>query len=114
MFENGFDSIRNFLLTHSAVILQDDSGIPINAFDPALWSMRFFGTYIGPIDIFKQHFQPQLQATYQQIHAGPLEFGIGYRWSSRQSTFIVATRRGTEVSPLRTQPPSAPSPAQSQ
>lgn len=114
MFENGFDAIRNFLLAHSAAILQDDSGIPINAFDPALWSMRFFGTYIGPIDIFKQHFQPQLQATYQQIHAGPLEFGIGYRWSSKQSTFIVATRRGTEVSPLRTEPQPAASPAQSQ
>jgi hypothetical protein len=107
MFENGFDSIRNFLLAHSAVILQDDSGIPANAFDPALWSLRFFGTYIGPIDIFKQHFQPQLQATYQQIHPGPLERGIGYRWSSRQSTFIVASRRGTDVPPLRTQAPPA-------
>jgi len=114
MFENGFDSIRNWLLAHSAVILQDDSGIPVNAFDPAVWSLRFFGTYIGPIDIFKQHFQPQLQATYQQIHAGPLEFGIGYRWSSKQSTFIVATRRGSEVSPLRTEPQPAPSPVQSQ
>jgi len=114
MFENGFDSIRNWLLAHSAVILQDDSGIPVNAFDPAIWSLRFFGTYIGPIDIFKQHFQPQLQATYQQIHAAPLEFGIGYRWSSKQSTFIVATRRGTELSPLRTEPQPAGPPGQSQ
>ena len=114
MFENGFDSIRNWLLTHSTVILQDDSGIPVNAFDPALWSLRFFGTYIGPIDIFKQHVQTQLQATYQQIHAAPLEFGIGYRWSSKQSTFIVATRKGTELSPLRTEPQPAGSPGQSQ
>jgi hypothetical protein len=107
MFENGFDSVRNFLLNHSAVILQDDSGVPVGAFDPAQWSLRFFGAYIGPIDVFKQHFQPQLQATYQQIHPGPLEFGIGYRWSSRQSTLILARRKGTEVSPLQTEPPPA-------
>ncbi len=108
MFENGFDSVRNFLLTHSKVIVQDDSGIPITAFDAAKWQLRFFGAYAGPIDIFKQHFQPQLQALYQQIHPGPLGFGIGYRWSSRQSTLIVAARKGTEVSPLQTGPPSEP------
>ena len=97
MFENGFNSVRNFLLSHSAVILQDDSGIPISAFDPAQWSLRFFGTYIGPIEIFKQHFQPQLQATYQQIQPGPIEFGIGYRWSPRESTLIMARRKtGTD------------------
>ena len=108
MFENGFDAVRSFLLNHSNVILQDDSGIPVGAFDPAQWSLRFFGAYIGPIDIFKQHFQPQLQATYQQLHPGPIEFGIGYRWSSRQSTLIVARRKGTEVSPLRIEPLPAP------
>ena len=107
MFENGFNTVRNFLLNHSAVILQDDSGVPFGAFDPAQWSLRFFGAYIGPIDLFKQHFQPQLQATYQQIHPGPLEFGIGYRWSPRQSTLIVA-RRQTGV-PFA--PPAAAQPA---
>lgn len=111
MFENGFESVRNFLLTHSKVIVQDDSGIPITAFDAAKWQLRFFGAYAGPIDIFKQHFQPQLQTLYQQIHPGPLGFGIGYRWSSRQSTLIVAARKGTEVSPLRTEEPQPPAPA---
>ena len=105
MFENGFESVRKFLLQHSAVIVQDDSGIPLAAFDPAQWSLRLFGTYIGPIEVFKQHFQPQLQATYQQIQPGPIEFGIGYRWSARQSTLILARRKGTEVSPLQTEPP---------
>jgi hypothetical protein len=110
MFENGFENVRRFLLNHSNVIVQDDSGIPLAGFDPAQWSLRFFGEYVGPIEIFKQHFQPQLQATYQQIHPGPLGFGIGYRWSGRQSTVIVATRKGAEMSPLRTEPPPAPAP----
>ena len=90
-------------------IVQDDSGIPIAAFDPAKWSLRFFGTYTGPIDLFKQHFQPQLQELYRQSNPAPLEFGIGYRWSPRQSTVIVAHRVGAMAFPYDEMPP-APSP----
>jgi hypothetical protein len=104
MFENGFSRVRDFLLSDSKAIVQDDSGIPIAAFDPAKWLLRFFGSYAGPIDIFKQYYQPQLQGLYQQSNPAPLEFGIGYRWSRKQSTLVVATRRGTEVSPLQTEP----------
>ncbi len=113
MFENGFSRVRDFLLTHSKAIVQDDSGIPFAAFDPAKWLLRFFGGYAGPIDIFKQYYQPQLQGIYQQSNPAPLQFGFGYRWSGRQSTLIVATRRGSEVSPLQAEPPpaSVPTPA---
>lgn len=113
MFENGFSTVRNFLLEQSKAIVQDDSGIPIAAFDQSKWLLRFFGSYAGPIEIFKQYYQPQLQGLYQQSNPAPLSFGIGYRWSPRQSTLIVATLRGTEVSPLRTeqlQPQAAPAP----
>ncbi len=104
MFENGFTTIRNFLLEHSKAIVQDDSGIPISAFDPQKWQLRFFGSYPGPIDLFKQYYQPQLQGLYQQSNPAPLGFGIGYHWSPRQSNLIVATLRGTEVSPLQPVP----------
>ena len=99
MFENGFSTVRDFVLTHSKVIVQDDSGIPISAFDPAKWSLRYFGSYAGPIDLFKQYFQPALQALYQQSNPAHLEFGVGYRWSPRQSTLIVAKRKETETAP---------------
>lgn len=109
MFENGFSTIREFLLDQSKAIVQDDSGIPIAAFDQSKWFLRFFGSYAGPIDLFKQYYQPQLQGLYQQSNPAPIQFGIGYRWSPRQSTLIVATRKGAEVSPLRTEPqPAAP------
>jgi hypothetical protein len=110
MFENGFSTVRNFLLEESRAIVQDDSGIPIGAFDPSKWLLRFFGSYAGPIEIFKQYYQPQLQGLYQQSNPAPLGFGIGYRWSPRQSTLIVATLRGSEVSPLRTEQPQPPPP----
>jgi hypothetical protein len=109
MFENGFSTVREFLLDHSRAIVQDDSGIPIAAFDQAKWRLRFFGSYAGPIELFKQYYQPQLQGLYQQSNPAPLPFGIGYRWSPRQSTLIVGTAKGTEVSPLQSEPPSVPS-----
>ena len=105
MFENGFEPVRDFLLTHSKASCRTT---PASRSAPSIrrnGRLRFFGTYAGPIDIFKQYFQPQLQGLYQQSNPAPLEFGIGYRWSPRQSTLIVATRRGTEVSPLQTEPP---------
>ncbi|MEO7723481.1 MAG: hypothetical protein ABIU29_02145 [Chthoniobacterales bacterium] len=115
MFENGFSRVRDFLLTHSKALVQDDSGIPISAFDPGQWLLRYFGSYAGPIDLFKQYYQPQLQNLYQQSNPAPLGFGIGYRWSPRQSTLIVATLRGGDfVAPLRaaeiTSQPTAPPP----
>ena len=111
MFENGFSTVREFLLDHSKAIVQDDSGIPIAAFDPSKWLLRFFGSYAGPIEIFKQYYQPQLQGLYQQSNPAPLPFGIGYRWSPRQSTLIVATRKGAEVSPLQDEPQEPPAAA---
>ncbi|HEY2801498.1 MAG TPA: hypothetical protein VGI85_12940 [Chthoniobacterales bacterium] len=93
MFGPGFATARKFLLTHSKVIVQDDSGIPIAAFDPAQWNLRLFGAYEGPIDIFKQHFQPELQGLYQASHPPSIAFGIGYRWQRDQSTLVVAQHK---------------------
>ncbi len=111
MFENGFTRVRDFLLQHSKAIVQDDSGIPIAAFDSGNWLLRYFGSYAGPIELFKQYYQPQLYGLYQQSNPAPLSFGIGYRWNPRQSTLIVATRRANDLSPLQTGPPADPAPA---
>ena len=93
MFENGFGTIRNFILTHSNRILQDDSGIPLAYFDPNKWNLRLFGVYLGPIDLFKQHYQPRLQGLYQQSNPPPLDFGFGYRWNYKEANLIVADRK---------------------
>ncbi len=90
MFQSNFGMVRDFLLTHSRALIEDDSGIPLKDFDPAKWDLRLFGSYSTPIDLFKEHFQPDLQALYSQSHPPPLEFGIGYRWSRTRSTLILA------------------------
>jgi len=93
LFENGFVTIRNFILDHSNMIMQDDSGIPLAYFDPNKWNLRFFGVYLGPIDIFKQHYQPRLRELYDQSNPPPLDFGFGYRWNYKEANLIVATRK---------------------
>jgi hypothetical protein len=93
MFENSFATIRNFILDHSNMIVQDDSGIPLAYFDPNKWTLRFFGVYLGPIELFKQHYQPRLRELYQQTNPLPLDFGFGYRWNYKEANLIVAARK---------------------
>lgn len=93
LFENGFATVRNFILDHSNMIVQDDSGIPLAYFDPNKWNLRFFGVYLGPIELFKQHYQPRLRELYQQSNPSPLEFGFGYRWNYKEANLIVAARK---------------------
>ncbi len=93
MFQNGFGAVRDFLLNHSQVLIEDDSGIPLRDFDPARWDLRLFGSYSTPIDLFKEHFQPDLLELYNRSHPPPLEFGIGYRWSRSRSTLILARHK---------------------
>ena len=92
MFESGFNTIRNFILAHSNRIVQDDSGIPLAYFDPAKWNLRLFGNYLGPIELFKQHYQPKLQELFEQSNPPPLDFGFGYRWNYKEANLMVAER----------------------
>ncbi|MBV9656757.1 MAG: hypothetical protein JO295_01480 [Verrucomicrobia bacterium] len=92
MHQNGFNRVREFLLDHSAAILQDDSGVPLRYFAPDKWVVRTAGAYRGPIELFKQHYQADLAQLYQQSQPIPLTFGFGYQWSSSRSTVLLAVR----------------------
>jgi hypothetical protein len=92
LFESGFATIRNFILDHSRLIVQDDAGIPLDYFNRDKWNIRLFGNYIGPIEIFKQHYQPKLQEIYAQSNPPPLEFNFGYRWNYKESNLMVVQR----------------------
>lgn len=92
MFEGGFTRVRNFVLDHSRIIVQDDAGVPLSGFNRNKWSIRLFGTYLGPIEIFKQHYQPKLKELFQESNPPPMGFNYGYRWNWKESHLIVATR----------------------
>ncbi|HVF72609.1 MAG TPA: hypothetical protein VM940_13455 [Chthoniobacterales bacterium] len=91
MHSDNFSQIRDYLLTHSKVILQDDSGIPYRYFDRDKWNIRFYGRYIGPIPRFLKH--GQLDLNKDNVAANPtyLPFSFGYQWKPSQSSLIVAT-----------------------
>jgi len=101
-----FTTVRDFLLTHTSTIVQDDSGIPIKVYAAAKWSLRYFGSYPGPIDIFKQNYQPELTAAYKTSNPPPLPFGFGYRWHPSQSSLILATAPQRSSSTTTANPPT--------
>ena len=87
-----FSKVREFLLEHSSVIVQDDSGIPIRYFAPDRWVLRAFGSYRGPISIFAHHHQATLSKLFQKGRATPIDFGIGYRWRPHETNLLLAVR----------------------
>ena len=92
MFEDGFSRVRSFILDHSNVIVQDDSGIPLANFNRSKWNLRLFGTYVGPIELFKEHDQPALHELFEKSNPPPLTIGFGYQWNFHKSNLIVAER----------------------
>jgi len=93
MHRDSFSKVRSMLLDLSLTLVQDDSGIPIRYFDPNRWIVRFYGNYIGPIALFKQHYQPDLAELYRRSRPKQLSFGVGYRFNASQTALMVATRK---------------------
>jgi hypothetical protein len=93
LHQNGFNIARNYLLGVSLSILQDDSGIPLRYCTPEKWNLRFFGTYTGPINLFKNFYQPDLRQYYATSSPKPLTFGFGYQYNRQDATLILAVRR---------------------
>ena len=88
-----FSTIRSTILDETKIVLQDDSGIPLRYFDAGKWNMRFYGVYAPPLDIFKQHYQPDMAAMYSRIAQKPLDFGAGYQWNPKTANLLLATKK---------------------
>lgn len=92
MHEDEFSLIRETMLAQCPAILQDDSGIPFRAFDPARWRFANFGVYANPLTIFKKYTQKDLAAFYAQYPGEPLTFGVGYHWDPKTANLMLARR----------------------
>ncbi len=104
MHDSYFSSIRGFLLENSTTLVQDDSGIPVTYFANDVWQMRFFGSYPGPISLFKNCWQAKLAEAYRTSKPTPLDFGIGYRYRAGESTLMVAARKPPAAAPAEDPP----------
>ena len=93
MHSGNFTQVRDFVLSHSQQIVQDDSGIPLAAFRPDVWTFQPFGAYLGPIAVFPGRGQPRLGELFKKAKAPPLDFGIGYRHRGHDSNLLLAVRK---------------------
>jgi hypothetical protein len=92
LHSDNFATVREFVLDHSDALVQDDSGIPLRFFKDGEWKLYPFGAYLRPLGLFPRTYQPALQQLYRKEYAGPLNFGIGYRWRPNQSNLLLAIR----------------------
>ena len=105
MHGGGFSKVRDFLLDHSATILQDDSGVPLAYFDPKRWRLQPFGRYVGPLALFARAYQPGLGELFRKGNAIPIDFGIGYRWRKNESNLLLAQKTAAKTSEPELAPP---------
>jgi hypothetical protein len=93
MHNDSFSMVREFLLTHAATLVQDDTGVPVRFLKPDDWELRPYGRYLGPIGLFGSRYQRQLADIFRANRAKPIAFGVGYRWRPNESNLLLATRQ---------------------
>jgi len=114
MHMDEFTTVRDFLLSCTRNVVQDDSGIPLRHFKSDQWVMGLYGHYPGPIELFAKHNQPDLRDAFAQHKAGDLPFGFGYQWGRGASSLIVGTalrsvpKAGTSAEPVKAVPLEEP------
>lgn len=91
--EARFSTLRQAILDDSAVVVQDDTGMPFRSFD-ARWAVRAFGRYETPGAPYESRLQPDLRAVFERRAPAPLPFGIGYHVDPRRSNLLVASKGG--------------------
>jgi hypothetical protein len=74
MGTNKFTKVRDFLLAHSKLLLQDESGIPYSLVDAAKWDIRLFA---------------KPQAANKPVR---LEFNFGYKEQSCSSVMVATPK----------------------
>jgi hypothetical protein len=92
MHDNRFSQARDFFLSQSHVVLQDDSGIPFRHFAKG-WALRFYGNYERPMDLFAKYQQDDLRQAYAAHPTAPLLFGASYQFRQGQGNLLLAIKR---------------------
>jgi hypothetical protein len=99
LHNNEFSATRDFLLTHSSAVLQDDSGIPFRSFAKGKWDFSFFGIYSPAtwIKEFKWVLQPDLQKAFEAAGKptplAPLPFKTGYSRAEKSSLMLAVAKK---------------------
>lgn len=104
MHSKSFALIRDFLLSQSSSVLQDDSGIPYRAFSPERWRIMLYGNYYGPISEVPWAEQRDLRKAYQAPGAArPLPFKSGYG-TKEHANLLFATGAASKAPDAKPKP----------
>lgn len=96
LHDRNFSRIRSLILARSALILQDDSGIPWRHLNTGEWDVQLYGDYERPYGkSFAFRAQPDLRAAYEdrRRRVKPLHFRIGYGAGRVESNLQLARRK---------------------
>ena len=109
LHSGNFSTVRNFILTNSATIIQDDSGIPLADYNPKKWHFFPFGRYAGPIGEFPGRYQQEYAELFRRSQ--PMAFGIGYRRRSIESNLLLSVKLPSDATgSVDATPAAEPSP----
>lgn len=99
LHDRNFSAIRNYILTHSNKILQDDTGIPYSYFSGKIYDVKLYGKYSRTISDFKNHFQHKMAEDLERQNNPALPFRIGYNAWFDETLLLFAERKGTKKQP---------------
>lgn len=89
-----FSLIRDFMLNHSLMLLQDDSGIAYKYVNKTKWNIQLYGSYTKPVADFSGVDQMDLKKAYEtDSTVKNLPFDIGYRWGRKKPNLMVARKK---------------------
>jgi hypothetical protein len=97
LHSGAFSDVRDYLLSRSKRVVQDDSGVPLTYFKHEEWRLRPYGRYLGPISLFPRNHQIRLGELFRHEKAPRIDFGIGYRHRANESNVLVADRLTVEA-----------------
>jgi hypothetical protein len=88
-----FSIIRNAILAHTPLVVQDETGLEYDAMASA-FNVRLYGEYVGAHRLFKEATNPSLVRAYKERakDVRPLDFRLGYQ-KQAGSAIQVATRK---------------------
>ena len=93
MHSGEFSIVRQIVLTHSRLVLEDDSGVPLRFFKAPEWTVTYYGKYNKPVKDFNYGFQEGMAKIFADEKAvKPLPFSFGYHWMDGASSVLLAVK----------------------